>query len=102
MPRHRWLTPLFYLGTIILLLVLWRLAGVFHAPKWMLIIAYLIAPFGGFGCVGFYLKRNPDARYITTDKEDGIGYVWAPMNALVPYLISGLIVVGMIAFSHRH
>jgi len=102
MPGHRWLTPLFYLGTITLLLVLWRFAGFFHAPKWILIAAYLISPSGGFRCVGFYLKRNPEARYVTTDKEDGMGYVWAPMDALVPYLISSLIVVGMILFSHRH
>ena len=95
------MTPIFWVGTLTSLLILWSLLGFFHAPKWTLIIAYFLAPISGFSCIGFYLKRKPDARYITTDKVDGMGYVWAPMDVLMPYLIQGGTVLLMILLLHK-
>lgn len=92
---------LFYFATIASLLVLVAICVALHWSKWTLIVAYLFAPLCGFKCIGWYLKRKPDARYLTPDKVDGMGYVWAPLDVLMPYLIQGIIILWMFLFLSR-
>ena len=73
------------------------LGGVPWFPKWCALgVAYIISPVVGLVMVGLFLHRYPDARFVTKEKIEGFGYVWAPLDVLAPYGIIGLLVIVII------
>jgi hypothetical protein len=61
-------------------------------PAWAaLLIAWFLGVVVGLGAAGWILRRYPEARYRTAEQVDGMGYLWTPLDLLVPYGIVGVL-----------
>ena len=93
MPDHRWLAPVFAAGA-----ALGFLPTAFWLRGFDAIAGWVALGAGWFvgailGCVGvaLFLRRFPDAKYLTPEKTEGTGCVWDFTNVLMPYLVLGVI-----------
>ena len=93
MPDHRWLAPVFAAGAALgFLPTAFWLRGFDAIAGWVALGAGWFA--GAIvGCVGvaLFLRRFPDAKYLTPEKTEGTGYVWDFVDVLMPYLVLGVI-----------